>query len=109
MLEIGQPFSQSLAFNLFGKKTEKRRRKLKDPNTGEDGGGNESDGHPGNGDGASAKASHGPPSDSNTDGRRGHGRRAAADYRGAATVFCPHSAHARASAASTAGEAGITG
>jgi hypothetical protein len=88
---------------LFGKKTEKRQRKPKDPDSGEDDGGNESGGHPGsgsgqapapgNGDGPSAKSSHGPPNDSDTGKPRGHGRRAAADYPGAETVLCPHPMH----------------
>ena len=38
---------------LFGKKTEKRRRKPKDPDTGEGGGGSESSGDPGSGSGGS--------------------------------------------------------
>ena len=86
---------------LFGKKTEKRRRKPKDPDTGEDGSGNECGGDlgssggggkepaAGNGAGSSAKPSNG----SATGKRRGHGRRAAADYPGAETVFCPHPTH----------------
>ena len=37
--------------------------------------------------------SGGQPSDSNTHNRRGHGRRAAAEYSGAETVFCPVDAH----------------
>ena len=90
---------------LFGKKTEKHRRKPKDSDEGGSGGGSGSGGPAGSGTGggenpaagnskgASAKSSHGPPSDSNTDGRGGHGRRAAADYPGAETVFCPVQAH----------------
>jgi hypothetical protein len=89
---------------LFGKKTEKRPRKPKDPDPGEDGGGNEPGGNPdtggggadppaGNGDGSGAMPSGGQPSDSNTHNRRGHGRRAAAEYSGAETVFCPVDAH----------------
>lgn len=90
---------------LFGKKTEKRRRKPKDPDEGEPGGGNGSSGPAGSGsgggedpaadndNGTSARASNGPPSDSHGAERRGHGRRAAADYPGAKTVFCPHPAH----------------
>ena len=72
---------------LFGKKTEKRARKPKDPDSGENGGGRGSDGGAG---------SNGPPGDSqkaaggmsqrgqtgalNAKKSRGHGRRAAADY-----------------------------
>ena len=89
---------------LFGKKTEKRPRKPKDPATGEDGGGNGPGGSPGtggggedppagNGDGSGAMPSGGQPSDSSTHNRRGHGRRAAAEYSGAEAVFCPVDAH----------------
>jgi hypothetical protein len=90
---------------LFGKKTEKRRRKPKDPDEGESGGGNGSGGPSGSGtgggedpaasndNGASARAPDGPSSDSHGGERRGHGRRAAADYPGAETVFCPHPTH----------------
>jgi len=76
---------------LFGKKTEKRPRKPKDPDPGEDGGGE--DPPAGNGEGSGAIPSGGQQSDSNTHNRRGHGRRAAAEYSGAETVFCPVDAH----------------
>jgi hypothetical protein len=82
---------------LFGKKTEKRSRKPKDPDTGGDGGGEGSD---------EGRGSHTPPAGtadptsgtpqgeqsgaSNANKSRGHGRRAAADYAGAETVFCAH-------------------
>ena len=86
---------------LFGKKTEKRPRKPKDPDNGSDGGGTGSGGNPDqgcgsedppadNGEPASGLQSGGQEIDSNTKKRRGHGRRAAADYPGAETVFCPH-------------------
>ena len=85
---------------LFGKKTEKRRRTPKDPDPSDESGGPAGCGSggneapaPGNGEGASARPSNKPPSDSNTAWRRGHGRRAAADYPGAETVFCPHPMH----------------
>jgi hypothetical protein len=89
---------------LFGKKTEKRPRKPKDPNSGDEGGGHGSDGD-GTGtdegfgsDDPSANTtspSSGMPEgeqtgESNTNKRRGHGRRGAADYPGATTVCCPH-------------------
>jgi hypothetical protein len=85
---------------LFGKKTEKRPRKPKDPDSGSDGDGKGSDEDPG---------SHTPPAGtadpacatqqgeqsgvSNAKKSRGHGRRAAAEYRGAETVFCAHDAY----------------
>ncbi len=86
---------------LFGKKTEKRRRKPKGPDEGESGGGNGSGGPAGSGTGRGEDpagdngngASDGSPSDSHGGERRGHGRRAAADYRGAETVFCPVQTH----------------
>ena len=88
---------------LFGKKTEKRRRHPKDPDDGESGDGNGSGGPAGSGTGSgedptagngpSARASDGPPSDSHGAERRGHGRRAAADYPGAETLFCPVHTH----------------
>ena len=62
---------------LFGKKTEKGARKPNAPQRADEGGG-VSDEPPGQ-----AGASH-------AHQRRGHGRRAAADYPGAATVCCPH-------------------
>jgi len=80
---------------LFGKKTEKRPRKLKDPDSGSDGGGEGSGGNPDTGS-DDPPAGTGDPSsgrqagDSNTHNTRGHGRRAAADYPGAETVSCPH-------------------
>jgi len=87
---------------LFGKKTEKRSRKPKDPGSGDDGGGNEPGGNPdkgsddspaGHGESSSGMPSRGQQSDSNTNNARGHGRRSAADYPGAETVFCPHEAY----------------
>ncbi len=87
---------------LFGKKTEKRPRKPKDPDSGSDGGGEGSGGNPEEGCGnppaataepASGLQSGGQQIDSNTTKRRGHGRRAAADYPGAETVSCPHEAY----------------
>jgi hypothetical protein len=84
---------------LFGKKTEKRPRKPKDPDSGSDGGGKGSDGNPDtgcddppadNGEPASGPPSGGQEHDSTTNKRRGHGRRAAAEYPGAETVSCPH-------------------
>ncbi len=82
---------------LFGKKTEKRRRPPKDPDQDESGDGHGTEGptgasgggggeNPAAGHGASARASDGHE-------RRGHGRRAAADYLGAETVFCPAQTH----------------
>ncbi len=85
---------------LFGKQTEKRRRTPKDPDPSDESGGPAGGGSggneapaPGNGEGASARPLNQPPSDSNTAWRRGHGRRAAADYPSAETVFCPHPMH----------------
>ncbi len=89
---------------LFGKKTEKRPRKPKDPDSGDGGGGHGSDG---DGTGSDEGCGSDDPSanttapasgmpegeqsgESNTNKRRGHGRRAAADYPGATTVCCPH-------------------
>jgi transposase len=85
---------------LFGKTTEKRIRKPKDPDSGGHGGGNGSD---------EGAGSDGPPEDSpkpsgamppsgqsgasNAQNARGHGRRAAADYPGAETVICTHEAY----------------
>ncbi len=82
---------------LFGKKTEKRPRKPKEPDSGCDGSENGSD---------EGRGSHNPPAGtadpwcetqqgapsgtSQSKKSRGHGRRAAADYRGAETVCCPH-------------------
>ncbi len=80
---------------LFGKKTEKRPRKPKDPDSGSDGGAEGSGGNPDTGS-DDPPAGTGDPSsgrqagDSNTHNTRGHGRRAAADYPGAETVSCPH-------------------
>ncbi|MCP3883303.1 MAG: hypothetical protein GY701_33610, partial [Sulfitobacter sp.] len=77
---------------LFGKKTEKPPRKPKDPDRGSDGGGTGSDGNPNQGSedppAPTGKPTSGLPSggqerDSNPKNRRGHGRRAAADYPGA--------------------------
>ena len=85
---------------LFGKKTEKRPRKPKDPGNGEDGGGHGSDEGSGSNDppaGTTAPSSGMPegeqPRGSNTNKPRGHGRRAAADYHGATTVCCTHDAY----------------
>jgi transposase len=76
---------------LFGKKTEKRPRKPKDPDSGSDGGGEGSGGNPDQGSNDPPAGSSGvQPGDSNTHSARGHGRRAAADYPGAKTVSCPH-------------------
>ncbi len=89
---------------LFGKKTEKRPRKPKDPDSGDEGGGHGSDGDgtgsdEGCGSDDPSANTTAPPSgmpegeqsgESNTNKRRGHGRRAAADYPGATTVCCPH-------------------
>ncbi len=89
---------------LFGKKTEKRPRKPKDADSGDEGGGHGSDG---DGTGSDEGCGSDDPSanttapasgmpegeqsgESNTNKRRGHGRRAAADYPGATTVCCPH-------------------
>ncbi|MCP4034635.1 MAG: transposase, partial [Herbaspirillum sp.] len=87
---------------LFGKKTEKRPPKPKDPEGGDDGG--DDGGHPPQdptaedpsvdpADGASATQPDAPPDPSDTQQSRGHGRRAAADYHGAETVSCPHDEH----------------
>ena len=78
---------------LFGKKTEKRPRKPKEPDSGSDGGGTRSGGNPDTGGGSEdppAGSSGMQPGDSNTPDARGHGRRAAADYPGAETVSCTH-------------------
>ena len=86
---------------LFGKKTEKRPRKPKDPDAGDEGGGHGSDGDgtgfdEGSGSEDPSANTTAPPSgmpqgeqtgESNTNKRRGHGRRGAADYPGATTVF----------------------
>jgi len=87
---------------LFGKKTEKPARKPKDPDSGEEGGGQGSD---------EGTGSNAPPGDSpkpagerpqsgqsgtpNAENARGHGRRAAADYPGAETIICTHGAYQR--------------
>jgi len=84
---------------LFGKKTEKRPRKPKDGDNGSDGGGTGCDGNPDTGseepmapqgNPSCGKQSQGQGRDANPNKRRGHGRRAAADYPGAETVSCPH-------------------
>jgi len=87
----------SLKRILFGKKTEKGARKPNAPDPGEDGGGQGSDegggaNAPAGGrtDGSSGQSPGGPVAAPNTHPRRGHGRRAAADYPGAETVYCPH-------------------
>ncbi len=85
---------------LFGKKTEKRQRKPKAPDSGEQGGGNGSDEDGGSNTpptgaapSSSAMAPGGQSSDANTPNARGHGRRAAADYHGAEMVCCRHEAY----------------
>ena len=86
---------------LFGEKTEKRPRKPQDSDTGDDDGekGAGGNGEAGSGSdspprGSAPSASKTPPEaqtgESDTPKLRGHGRRAAADYHGAETVFCPH-------------------
>ncbi len=86
---------------LFGEKTEKRPRKPKEPDTQEDGGekgcSDTPDAGSGSNDsptGTTPSASKTPPEaqagESGTPKVRGHGRRAAADYHGAETIFCPH-------------------
>jgi len=78
---------------LFGKKTEKRARPPKAPDGGGEGSDNGSDEGGSTHDpssGSPPSSSGTPPSASNTAKARGHGRRAAADYAGAQTVFCPH-------------------
>jgi len=87
---------------LFGKKTEKRARKPKDPDGGDEGGGK----GPGEGSGSNEPpgdktepSSGTPPGEqseaSNTAQSRGHGRRSAADYPGAQIISCPHGEHRR--------------
>ena len=82
---------------LFGKKTEKRPRKPREPDGGEEGGGSDGDGSPNAPQtgtlSSSGMAPGGQSSASNTSKTRGHGRRAAADYSGAESVFCAHPAH----------------
>ena len=84
---------------LFGKKTEKRPRKPKEPDRGAEGSGNGSDGDGGSNapptgtPSSSGMAPGGQSSASNTPKTRGHGRRAAADYPGAEPVFCAPPAH----------------
>jgi len=85
---------------LFGKKTEKRSRKPKDPDPGDEGDGSGADEGAGCNDPAAGTtaATSGLPSDQQTGSShanksRGHGRRAAADYPGAPTVCCTHDAH----------------
>jgi len=91
---------------LFGKKTEKRSRKPKDPDPGDEGDGSGEGGGSGADEGAGCNdpaagttaATSGLPSDQQTGSShanksRGHGRRAAADYPGAPTVCCTHDAH----------------
>jgi len=85
---------------LFGKKTEKRARKPKDPDSGEDGGGSDDGAGSNAPPGDSPKPAGGMPQSgqtgaSNAKNARGHGRRAAADYPGAETVSCPHGAYQR--------------
>jgi len=91
---------------LFGKKAEKRSRKPKDPDPGDEGDGSGEGGGSGADEGAGCNdpaagttaATSGLPSDQQTGSShanksRGHGRRAAADYPGAPTVCCTHDAH----------------
>ena len=85
---------------LFGKRTEKRPRKPKGPGGGGEDGGTGSDEGSGSNDppsGTPPSTSAAPPvdplGDSDRPKARGHGRRAAADYEGAETVFCPHPEH----------------
>ena len=81
---------------LFGIKTEKRGRKPKDPDDEDPGGASGSNEAGGSNDppsGTPASSSGKPSSDTNSPKARGHGRRAAADYVGAETVFCPHPEH----------------
>ncbi len=86
---------------LFGEKTEKRPRKPQDSDTGDDDGekGASSNGEAGSGSdspprGSAPSASKRPPAaqtgETDPAQARGHGRRAAADYPGAETIFCPH-------------------
>ncbi len=82
---------------LFGKKTEKPPRKPKDADPGDEGGGQGAGGNSSPGSDAAGppagtgnSASGRPPGDAHAENARGHGRRAAADYPGAETVFCPH-------------------
>ncbi len=85
---------------LFGKKTEKRAREPKDPDSGADGGGSDEGTGSNEPPGESPKSSggmprSGPSEASTAENARGHGRRAAADYPGAETVMCPHEAYQR--------------
>jgi hypothetical protein len=87
---------------LFGKKTEKGGRKPNRPDPGDEGGGQGSNGGgvsnappAGGTDGSSGPPPGGQTGASNANPRRGHGRRAAADYPGAETVGCPHEAYQR--------------
>ena len=86
---------------LFGEKTEKRPRKPKEPDTQDDGGekgsSDTSDADSASNDpptGTAPSASKTPPAaqagESGPAKACGHGRRAAADYHGAETIFCPH-------------------
>ncbi|MCP4408937.1 MAG: IS66 family transposase, partial [Gammaproteobacteria bacterium] len=85
----------------FGEKTEKRPRKPKEPDTQDDGGEKGSSDTPDADSGSNDPPTGSAPSASKTPlaapagesappKARGHGRRAAADYHGAETVFCPH-------------------
>ena len=91
---------------LFGKKTEKRSRKPKDPDPGDEGDGSGEGGGSGADEGSGSNdpaagttaATSDLPSDEQTGSShanksRGHGRRAAADYPGATTACCTHDAH----------------
>ncbi len=86
---------------LFGEKTEKRPRKPKEPDTQDDGGEKGSSDTPDADSGSNDPPTGSAPSASKTPlaapagesappKARGHGRRAAADYHGAETDFCPH-------------------
>jgi transposase len=83
---------------LFGKRTEKRPRKPKDPGSGDDGGNNGSnEGSGSNGPAADTTAPTSGMLSSEQPGvsieKKSHGRRAAADYPGATTVSCTHDAY----------------
>ena len=84
---------------LFGKRTEKRQRRAKGPKTDNDDGASGTGGPPDTGTGPGTPAADqgmasSPPtsahsSQDNPKANGGHGRRAAADYRGAEGRFCP--------------------
>jgi hypothetical protein len=84
---------------LFGKRTEKSQRQSKGPNTGSDDGASGSNGAadtgtdagkpPGEHDVTSSPPTSANPSQDEQRSNGGHGRRAAADYRGAEWIVCP--------------------